>query len=76
LINSISALGNLALYVKLDYYGLNENIFSHLDQCYSRLLSKKFLIMKENDKEEAQEFNKIIRERMFFPGSIKTGGII
>ncbi len=76
-INSTADITGLELYVQLDYYGLNEHIFSHLDQCYSKLLSKKFLITEDENEDRSQEFRKIIRTQMFVPGGIKavTGNI-
>lgn len=65
ILNNISHLKNIKLFLNFDYYEKNPLIFSHLDKCYEALRRKDFKPIIDKSAKELSEFHKIIRENLF-----------
>jgi len=64
LINSAADIQGLELFVILDYYRFNPLIFSHLDLCYNRFLSKGFFEVKDLSAGSQSEFINTVKENL------------
>jgi len=65
IINSAAEIRNCELFLSLDYYEYNPLIFSHLDKCFKKLLSKNFKIINDLFAHPLNEFQSLIRENLF-----------
>jgi ATP-dependent helicase/nuclease subunit B len=72
LINSLSEIKTAELFVEFDYYGLNENIFVHLEKCYRKLLNKGFRPYEADEINTPGKFRKLIREKLFTSAKEKS----
>ncbi len=61
----LSNLSQYKLFIHFDYYGANKFLFSHLDKTYSRFEEYGFNKIKEISRNESNQFQKIIREKLF-----------
>ncbi len=61
----LSNLSQYKLFIHFDYYGANKLLFSHLDKTYSRFEDYGFKKTKEISRNESNQFQKIIREKLF-----------
>ncbi len=65
IIDFTSQIKNEELFISFDYYSDNSIIFSHLDKCYGKLIKKGFSAIKDNSISTKNNFQKIIREKLF-----------
>ncbi|MGE5350901.1 MAG: PD-(D/E)XK nuclease family protein [Acidobacteriota bacterium] len=65
IINSLSLVKNAKVFINFDYYSFNNLIFSHLKECYNRLLSKGFNIVTDRGSVHLGEFKDYIKESLF-----------
>ncbi|MBN1639231.1 MAG: PD-(D/E)XK nuclease family protein, partial [Ignavibacteriales bacterium] len=65
IINSISNIHNIQLFIDFDYYKNNPLIFSHLDKTFDRLASCRFNKIEDTSKRNQNDFVKAIREKIF-----------
>ncbi len=65
IINSISQIKDIELYISFDYFSSNPTIFSHLDKCYGKLVKKGFSSIKDDSKDHRDKFQTAIRENLF-----------
>lgn len=56
---------NKELFLYFDYYNYNPAIFSHLDKCYDKFSSKGFVDIEDKSPAVFNEFQKIVRSRLF-----------
>ncbi len=56
---------HLELFLYFDYYNYNHSIFSHLDKCHDKLISKGFNAIEDNSQDAFNEFQKSIRNDLF-----------
>lgn len=61
IINSVSDLGEIKLYLNFDYNLYNPLVFSHLDKSYSQLESKGFIKINDSSSDALSEFKSIVR---------------
>ncbi len=64
IINSASEVTEVDLYVSFDYYKYNPAVFSHLDSCHDRFLSKGFKEVKDISQATQSKFINIVRENL------------
>lgn len=64
IINTLSGVNNIRLYLELDYSSNNPMVFKHLESTFSKLIVKKFTPYTTEENEKNQ-FRKIIREKLF-----------
>lgn len=80
IINKISAQNNSECFIEFDYHKDNFGIFSHLNECYGKLIKSGFKIIKNLAKQNLTSFPKDIVENLFlhesktlnYSDSIKT----
>ena len=65
IITRCAELKNRELFLYFDYYNYNPAIFSHLDKCYDKFLAKGFNEIEDKSPAIFNEFQKIIRSRLF-----------
>ncbi len=65
IIDKTSALPSIRQYIGFDYYSGNNSIFSHLDDCYDRLIKKEFKEVQDLSPFVLNEFNRTVREELF-----------
>lgn len=65
LIDKLSQLSSNSLYLSFDYYKRNPEIFSHLEMCYERLITKGFREVEDSSAGEFDEYRRRIRENLF-----------
>lgn len=68
IINTAAEIEAIELFVILDYYKYNPAVFSHLNSCHDRFITKGFKEVKDISKATQSKFLKIVRENL----SIKT----
>ena len=68
LINSVSEAKGIELFVILDYYKYNPAVFSHLNSCHDRFITKGFKEVKDISPATQSKFLRIVKENL----SIKT----
>ncbi len=65
LINRLSNLNGISLFLSFDYHKYNHEIFSHLENCYDKLSTKGFIEIQDHSAASFDEFRKRIRENLF-----------
>ena len=65
IIDKISSVKNIELYISFDYYAYNPLMFSHLDKCYDSLKGKGFCEIKDSSVAVFDKFNSTVREKLF-----------
>lgn len=65
ILNLLADSSTARFFINFDYYKYNPLMFSHLDQCYQRLIKKGFNIITDNSYTELKEFKNLIREKLF-----------
>ncbi|HEX2866324.1 MAG TPA: PD-(D/E)XK nuclease family protein [Ignavibacteriales bacterium] len=65
IINSLSLVEGTKVFINFDYYSFNTLIFSHLKECYNRLLSKGFSIVTDRASVHQGEFRDYVKESLF-----------
>lgn len=65
LINIIAEIKNVLLFINFDYDNNNLNLFSHLDECFGRLVFKGFSEQKTAPIKEANDFVSVIKKNLF-----------
>lgn len=65
IITRAAEIKNLELFLSLDYYGYNNSIFSHLDKCYNKFISKGFKVIEDKSPTALNEFHNQIRTKLF-----------
>lgn len=65
IINSLSMVENAKVFINFDYYSFNSLIFSHLKDCYNRLISKGFSIAEDRANVHLGNFKDFIKESLF-----------
>ena len=65
IIDKTSVLPETCLHIGFDYYSHNNFIFSHLDECYNRLLKRKFTEVQDISPPVLDAFNRTVREELF-----------
>lgn len=65
IIDMISKVNNLNLFISFDYFKYNPLIFSHLEKCYKRLSDKNFNETKDISQSSFNDFVGTIREKLF-----------
>ncbi|MGE5430642.1 MAG: PD-(D/E)XK nuclease family protein [Syntrophomonadaceae bacterium] len=65
IINSLSLIKSARVFINFDYYSFNNLIFSHLRDCYNRLLSKGFQIATDRQSVHLGDFRDYIKESLF-----------
>lgn len=65
LINCISDIKNMELYVVFDYYKFNPALFSHLDVCYESLKIKGFEEIEDTSSAILKNYTERVREKIF-----------
>ncbi|MCX6151615.1 MAG: PD-(D/E)XK nuclease family protein [Ignavibacteriales bacterium] len=71
IINSISKAENTKLYLNFDYYAYNPLIFSHLDNCYNKLITRNFNIIEDKSYSDDDDFFNAARKNLFLKNSNK-----
>jgi len=71
IINSASEIKDCELFISFDYYNSNEMIFSHLENCYSKLIKKGFVPVKDTSTAVQNKFQTLTRENLFKPKPVK-----
>jgi ATP-dependent helicase/nuclease subunit B len=64
IISTTADISGLELFVILDYYRFNPLIFSHLDLCYNRFLSKGFFEVKDLSEGSQSDFINTVKENL------------
>jgi ATP-dependent helicase/nuclease subunit B len=72
LINKLSSIPKMAVYINFDYYKYNPAVFSHLDKCYSKLLNLGFEKITDTSYSALNPFHIKIRKDLFSLKSIKA----
>ncbi|MBK7228752.1 MAG: hypothetical protein IPH97_07775 [Ignavibacteriales bacterium] len=65
IVNNISNIDGLNLYLLFDYYKFNPALFSHLDQCYNSFKAKGFSEVEDVSIVQFTSFQNQIREKLF-----------
>lgn len=65
LLEYLSHVPNIKMFINFDYYEYNPMLFAHLNECYNRLAEKKFKIVKDKSPLSVNNFNKKVREHLF-----------
>ncbi|MCU7496009.1 MAG: hypothetical protein HF314_06950 [Ignavibacteria bacterium] len=65
IINSLSLIGNLRVFINFDYYSFNPLIFSHLKECYNRLIAKGFSIAEDRANVHMGDFRDKVKSALF-----------
>ncbi len=65
IINSLSMISGITLFISFDYYSYNYLIFSHLDKCYKQLLKQGFKVIKDISVVHLGKFREDAREYLF-----------
>jgi len=65
LINRLSDLHGISMYVVFDYFNYNSQIFAHLEKCYNNLIEKGFREIEDSSVAGFDHFRKNIRENLF-----------
>lgn len=65
IIASLAEMKNIDLYINFEYSRNNDSLFGHLDNTYEKLASKGFIRIDDKSPSERNEFNEIIRDRLF-----------
>jgi ATP-dependent helicase/nuclease subunit B len=65
IINSISEIKGLKIFINFDYFINNPRIFSHLNKCYDKFIANKFNIVEELSYPVQENFSNIIRNNLF-----------
>lgn len=68
--NSLSNIKDSKLFIRFDYYPANNNIFSHLDDSYEKLLEKGFEKKEDTSFTPRKDFQELIRRSLF---KVNTG---
>lgn len=74
IINSVSKIRDVDLFIQFDYYEHNPSIFAHLDRCYEKLINKGFHSVKDNSVQVLKKFEGEIKENLFSIGTRKKSG--
>lgn len=65
LITKLSSISGISLYISFDYYKYNSEIFSHLENCYKKLILNGFVEVEDRSPSMIDDFRKTIRENLF-----------
>lgn len=65
IINLSSEFEGLELYLYFDYYNFNHSLFSHLESCYKKFLSKGFNEIADKSNLVLNDFQNLIRSNLF-----------
>ncbi|NOG98375.1 MAG: hypothetical protein HND52_10485 [Ignavibacteriae bacterium] len=65
IIDKLSGIDNVQLYINFDYFNFNPAIFSHLKNCYKTFEEKKFKRAADISETEIGRFQNIVRENLF-----------
>ncbi len=65
LLDRIASIEDVLLFINFDYDSTNLNLFSHLDECFGRLLFKGFREQKSSFNEIETEFKREIKHNLF-----------
>jgi len=65
IIDSLSKINETNLFLSFDYFKFNPLIFSHLENCYKKLLAKGFNEIKDVSKGSYNDFITSVREHLF-----------
>ena len=64
IINTVSGIKEIPLFLELDYSSNNPLIFRHLESTFSKMITKRFIPYTTEENEKIQ-FRKIVREKLF-----------
>ncbi len=70
IINKLSSLAKVELFINFDYYSYNPIIFSHLDETYNRLQQFGFKKIEDTIEIDPNKFIEIVRKKLFLSSSI------
>jgi ATP-dependent helicase/nuclease subunit B len=65
IINNVSNIVNINLYILFDYHKFNPALFSHLDQCYNSFKAKGFEEVEDTSIIRFTAFQQRVREKLF-----------
>lgn len=65
MINKIASIKGLETIIQLDYYKQNPALFSHLDECYTKLIDRGFIESIDLSPSVNNKFFKLVRENLF-----------
>ncbi len=65
IINKISCIKTLDLFLSFDYYKYNPSVFAHLDKCYEKLKEKGFVEIKDTSVIVSDKFQTAVKENLF-----------
>lgn len=65
IINYTADIAGIEMFVIFDYYRYNPALFSHLDKCYEMFKAKGFKEVEDTSKEQFNDYQKRIREKLF-----------
>ncbi len=65
IINNVSNITGINLFVLFDYYKFNPALFAHLDQCYNSFKAKEFLEVEDTSIIRFTAFQQQVREKLF-----------
>lgn len=65
IINNVSNITGINLFVLFDYYKFNPALFAHLDQCYNSFKAKGFLEVEDTSIIRFTAFQQRVREKLF-----------
>lgn len=70
LIDKLSNIKDVSLFLSFDYYRYNSEIFSHLEECYNNFAAKGYVEIQDSSAAYYDEFRKNIRENLFLSKQI------
>ena len=65
LINKLSEFNGCELFINFDYFDYNPLIFSHLEECYHKLIEKGFRKIKDISQTAENSFTQIVKSKLF-----------
>ena len=71
LLEYLSSVPNIKVFINFDYYEYNPMLFAHLNECYNSLERKGFRIVKDKLPLPVNNFNKKVREHLFSNAELK-----
>lgn len=66
ILNRLTDINFISLFLNFDYNQKNKSIFSHLDKCFEKFSGLGFNIVKDLSEERLTPFRKTIRDKLFF----------
>lgn len=72
IIDKLTSLNFLEVYLLFDYHKYNKNLFAHLDTCYDKFIDKGFREIEDTTIIKFKNYQNKIREELFLPDQNKN----